>query len=291
MKLALGTVQFGLDYGVANASGRVAEQEALAIVLRAQEGGMDTLDTAIAYGSSETVLGQLGIEQWKTITKLPAAPDDCDDVGQWVRCQLQQSMARLRVTRLYGVLLHRPCQLLERSTGPALYAALQEIKAQGRVRKIGVSIYAPIELDALFNAYAFDLVQAPLNILDRRLVDMGWARCLHEMGVEVHVRSAFLQGLLLMPPGQRPASFARWSDIWNTWDTWLDEIGLTPLQACLRYFNNLPEIDRVVVGVDTVAQLNEILGATEGALSNLPEFHPLQDERLINPATWNNLEV
>ncbi len=291
MKLALGSVQFGLDYGVANASGRVAEQEALAIVLRAQESGMDTLDTAIAYGSSETVLGQLGIEQWKAITKLPAVPDGCDDVGQWVQCQLQQSMARLRVTRLYGVLLHRPGQLLERSTGPALYAALQEFKSRGQVQKIGVSIYAPIELDALLDAYGFDLVQAPLNILDRRLVDMGWARRLHEMGVEVHARSAFLQGLLLMPPGQRPAKFGRWSDIWSTWDAWLDQAGRTPLQACLRYFNDLPEIDRVVVGVDNVAQLNEILEATDGALSSLPEFCPLQDERLINPATWNNLEV
>lgn len=291
MKLALGTVQFGLDYGVANASGRVAEQEALAIVLRAQESGIDTLDTAIAYGSSETVLGRLGIEQWRTITKLPAVPDSCDDVGQWVRCQLQQSMARLRVTRIYGVLLHRPGQLLENSIGPALYAALQEFKSQAQVQKIGVSIYNPSELDALLDAYGFDLVQAPLNILDRRLVDMGWARRLHEMGVEVHARSAFLQGLLLMPPGQRPAKFGRWPDIWSTWHAWLDQTGLTPLQACLRYFNDLPEIDRVVVGVDTVAQLNEILGATDGALSSLPEFRPLQDERLINPATWNNLEV
>jgi aryl-alcohol dehydrogenase-like predicted oxidoreductase len=291
MKLALGTVQFGLDYGIVNVSGRVAEQEALAIVLRAQESGMDTLDTAIAYGRSEAVLGQLGIKQWKAITKLPAVPDGCDDVGQWVRCQLQQSMARLRVTQLYGVLLHRPGQLLERNTGPALYAALQEFRSLGQVQKIGVSIYAPTELDALLDAYGFDLVQAPLNILDRRLVDMGWARRLHEMGVEVHARSAFLQGLLLMPPGQRPAKFGRWSDIWNTWDTWLDQAGLTPLQACLRYFNDLPEIDRVVVGVDTVAQLNEILSATEGVLSSAPEFRPLQDERLINPATWNNLEV
>jgi aryl-alcohol dehydrogenase-like predicted oxidoreductase len=291
MKLALGTVQFGLDYGIFNASGCVAEHEALAIVLRAQESGMNTLDTAIAYGSSETVLGRLGIEQWKTITKLPAVPDGCDDVNQWVRCQLQQSMVRLRVTRLYGVLFHRPGQLFERSTGPSLYAALQQFKSRGQVQKIGVSIYSPIELDALLNDYGFDLVQAPLNILDRRLVDMGWARRLHEMGVEVHARSAFLQGLLLMPPGERPAKFGRWSDIWNTWDAWLNQTGLTPLQACLRYFNDLPEIDRVVVGVDTVAQLNEILGETNGALSSLPEFCPLQDERLINPATWNNLEV
>lgn len=288
MKLALGTVQFGLGYGVANATGRVTVQEANTILQRAQVCGMDTLDTAIAYGDSEVVLGQLGIEQWKTVTKLPAVPDECRDVAQWVDNQIQQSMTRLRVTQLYGVLLHRPGQLLERM-GPALYAALQDIKAQGMTRKIGVSVYGPTELDVLFGIYAFDLVQAPLNILDRGLVESGWADRLHDAGVDVHTRSAFLQGLLLMPPSQRPAKFNRWADVWNVWDLWLARVSLTPVEACVRYVSNLSEIDRVVVGVDTVGQLNQIVEAAEGELVSLPEFNPLQDARLINPASWNQL--
>lgn len=288
MKLALGTVQFGLDYGVANAFGRVTTHEASAILQRAQACGMDTLDTAIAYGNSEAVLGQLGVRHWKTITKLPAAPDDCKEVAQWVHDQIQQSMTRLRVTQLHGVLLHRPGQLLE-SMGPALYAALESVKAQGLTRKIGVSVYVPAELDALFDAYALDLVQAPLNILDRALVESGWASRLHDAGVEVHTRSAFLQGLTLMPPSQRPAKFNRWADVWNVWDRWLAREGLTPVQACLRYVTNFSEVDRVVVGVNTVSQLHEIVEAAEGRLANLPEFNTLQDARLINPASWGQL--
>lgn len=288
MKLALGTVQFGLDYGVANTSGRVPAQEAGAILQRAQACGLDTLDTAIAYGESETVLGQLGIEGWNTVTKLPAVPDNCQNVAEWVHEQVQQSMARLGVKQLHGVLLHRPAQLHE-TTGPALYGALQSIKAQGKARKIGVSVYGFIELDALFNAYALDLVQAPLNILDRDLVESGWASQLHDAGVEVHTRSAFLQGLLLMPPSQRPAQFNRWTNIWREWDAWLENEGLTPVQACLRYLMNLPQIDRVVVGVDTVVQLDQIIAAADGTLATLPEFDTLQDVRLINPASWNQL--
>ncbi len=288
MKLALGTVQFGLDYGVANTSGRVAIQEVGAILQCAQDCGLDTLDTAIAYGESEAVLGQLGIAQWKTVTKLPAVPEDCKDVSQWVLDQIQQSMARLGATQLYGVLLHRPAQLLEKM-GPALYGALQSIKAQGKTRKIGVSVYGPAELDALFDAYALDLVQAPLNILDRGLVESAWAGQLHDAGVEVHTRSVFLQGLLLMPATQRPAKFNRWVNVWRVWDRWLEQEGLTPLQACLRYVTNLPQIDRVVVGVDTAAQLHQIVAAAEGRLPNLPEFDALQDARLINPASWNQL--
>lgn len=288
MKLALGTVQFGLDYGVANTSGRVTVQEAGAILQRAQACGLDTLDTAIAYGESETVLGQLGIERWNTVTKLPAVPDDCQDIALWVNEQIHQSINRLGVRQLHGVLLHRPAQLLEKM-GPALYGALQSIKAQGKTRKVGVSVYGPSELDALFDAYALDLVQAPLNILDRGLVETGWAARLHDAGVEVHTRSAFLQGLLLMPAGRRPAKFNPWTNVWCAWDGWLERQGLTPLKACLRYVTNLPQINRVVLGVDTAAQLQQIVQAADGMLPTMPEFPDLQDTRLINPASWNQL--
>lgn len=288
MKLALGTVQFGLNYGIANTSGRVSNKAADTVLQHATRSCIDTLDTAIAYGESESVLGSLGIQAWKVVSKLPAVPDDCRDVGRWVNEQALGSLNRLGVTRLHGLLLHRPGQLLE-NMGPSLYAALQSLKAQGLVGKIGISVYGPAELDSLFGKYTFDLVQAPLNILDRSLVDSGWANQLKDAGVEVHTRSAFLQGLLLMPASMRPSKFDRWSDIWAEWDRWLSTVGLSPLQACLRYVNALDSIDRVVVGVDTVAQLEEIIEAAEGDLDSLPEFKSMQDNRLINPASWNQL--
>jgi len=286
MKLALGTVQFGMDYGVANTKGRVSSQEVSVILKRAQDCGIDMLDTAISYGDSEIVLGQLGIEKWKTITKLPAVPNDCIDIDQWVKEQTNLSMARLGLTQLYGILLHRPSQLME-SMGQNLYAALHAIKNQGLTCKIGVSVYGADELSTLFDHYSFDLVQSPLNIFDRGLVESGWANQLKNAGVEVHTRSSFLQGLLLMEPGQRPAKFNRWNDIWNLWDSWLKRENLTPIQACLRYVNNLSAIDRIVVGVNSIDQLNQILEAINGDMPNLTELNILQDKRLINPANWN----
>ncbi len=288
MKLALGTVQLGLDYGVANTSGLVPRHEAGVILSRAKVWGIDTLDTAIAYGGSEVVLGELGIDQWKTITKLPAVPSNIKDLNQWVFDQIQQSMTRLRITQLYGVLLHRPSQLLE-GVGPSLYKALQSIKSAGWTEKIGVSVYGPSELAPLFDAYALDMVQAPLNILDRALVESGWSSKLHSAGVEVNTRSAFLQGLLLMPPNQRPSRFKRWAKLWHTWDHWLEDEGLTPLEACLGYLVHLPSIDRVVVGVQTAAQLGQIIVAAKGKWVSLPEFGTLDDPRLINPASWHQL--
>lgn len=288
MKLALGTVQFGLNYGVANTSGRVSTEASRAVLSKAQDWGMDTLDTAIAYGDSESVLGNFGVSCWKVVSKLPSVPEGCHDVAQWVMEQTQGSLERLGVPRLHGLLLHRPQQLLE-NMGPELHAALKSIKAQGLVAKIGVSVYGPAELGRLWQTYQFDLVQAPLSILDRSLIDSGWAKRLKDAGVEVHTRSAFLQGLLLMPAHKRPEKFGRWAQIWHEWDRWLAVSRLTPLQACLRYANALDVIDRVVVGVDSVMQLDEIMAAAEGVLDTLPEFKPLQDDRLINPASWNQL--
>lgn len=288
MRVALGTVQFGLEYGVGNQAGRVQLADAKNILQQATAQGIDTLDTAIAYGDSESILGQAGVDSWNVVTKLPALPEGCADVAGWVEAQIEGSLSRLGVSQLHGVLLHRPEQLLGEN-GKPLFEALQHIKAQGITRKIGVSVYGPEELDMLMGEMQFDLVQAPLNILDRRLVESGWARRLKEQGTEVHVRSAFLQGLLLMAADQRPEKFARWHSIWSEWTRWLGETGLTPLQACLGYVLGIEEVDKVVVGVDSIKHLKEILAASHSPLPSLPNWPQPIDTDLINPGRWNQL--
>jgi aryl-alcohol dehydrogenase-like predicted oxidoreductase len=288
MKIALGTVQFGLAYGVANTTGRVGADTAAEIMQQARLAGIDSLDTAIAYGDSEKVLGNLGVSSWRVVSKLPAMPENCGNVYAWVQEQLNGSLQRLGISALYGLLLHRPAQLFE-PQGHELYQALKQIKVDGLVEKIGISIYGPDELAQLFDIYDFDIVQAPLNILDRRLIESGWSDQLHQAGVEVHTRSAFLQGLLLMPANQRPTAFQRWANVWAVWDEWLSNTGLSPLQACLRYVNAIHSVDSVVVGVDTAYQLQQIIVAADGKLPNLPIFPSLQDSRLINPSSWSQL--
>jgi aryl-alcohol dehydrogenase-like predicted oxidoreductase len=290
MKLALGTVQFGLNYGVANSSGRISDAEARAILFQARQYGFETLDTAIAYGDSERILGELGIAEWQVVTKLSAVPASCGDVVSWVQDQIRQSMERLHVGQLHGVLLHRPSQLLQ-SNGDDLYVGLQSLKDQGLTNKIGVSVYEPKELDQLLNSYDLDLIQAPLNLMDRRLVDTGWAKQLKNANIELHTRSAFLQGLLLMPSHERPLKFNRWADTWAVWDDWLLEVNLTPLEACLRYLNSVHEIDRIVVGVDTENHLRQIVKASQGCLKSMPNFREHFDTRLLNPVAWSELEV
>lgn len=287
-RLALGTVQFGLDYGIANQTGRVDLPEVQAILAEARARGLDTLDTAIAYGQSEQTLGSVGVRGWRVISKLPALPEDAPDVGAWVREQVGASLERLKIPRLYAVLLHRPDQLLG-DRGGELYQALHRLKADEQAAKVGVSIYGPEELERLYAHMHFDLVQAPLNILDRRMVQSGWARRLKSADVELHVRSVFLQGLLLMEPGVRPKKFARWGALWDQWGQWLAENKLSPLEACLRYVLSVREADRVVVGVDHVGQLREILSAAEGRFPLPPQWEQPIESDLINPGRWSQL--
>lgn len=288
MKLALGTAQIGQKYGVANTAGQLNIETASAIVHRSRCLGWDTLDTAIAYGDSELILGSIGVDRWKVVSKLPPVPDACHDVEAWVKTLTQDSLRRLKLPKLYGLLLHRPKQLLK-SYGDELNRALISLKCAGIVEKIGISTYSPLELDEVWSRYQFDLVQAPLNVLDRRIVDSGWLGRLKCSGVEVHVRSAFLQGLLLLPSSSRPSSFNKWPEVWEEWDRWLSQTGLNPIQACLGYINSFNAVDRLVVGVDSISQLEEIEVAARNNLSCLPNFSPLKDDRLINPASWSEL--
>ncbi len=287
-RLALGTVQFGLPYGIANQSGQVSRADANAMLQLALANGIDTLDTAIAYGDSETCLGEVGTQGFKVITKLPAMPDNCADFSGWVQQQMSMSLSRLGVTRVYGLLLHRSEQLLG-SNGVALYQALQRLKDNGQVQKVGISIYSPTELDALIPRYQFDLVQAPFNLVDQRLYRTGWMRRLKDEDVEIHTRSAFLQGLLLMSQADMPDKFSAWSGLWHTWYRWMLKKKVSAVQACLAFPLSFPEIDQVVVGADSVSQLEQIVSAANKLLqAGLPDIH-CNDENLINPAKWNEL--
>ncbi len=290
MKLALGTAQFGQPYGIANQAGQVSLHEGKAMLQLAADNGLDTLDTAIAYGESEQRLGEIGIQGWQVVSKLPIIPDDCSDTLQWVTEAVNGSLRRLNVSSLYGLLLHRPQQLMEKN-GDKVYRALQQLKQDGLVQKIGISVYDPSELDTLCKRYQFDLVQAPFNIIDSRLLDTGWLPRLAERGVELHVRSIFLQGLLLMAPSDRPSKFDRWAPLWSKWHEWLGSTGLTPLQACLRYALSFSEISRVITGVENVNQLSEILQAAQGSAPEPSDAIKTDDPDLLNPAHWAGIEV
>jgi aryl-alcohol dehydrogenase-like predicted oxidoreductase len=286
-KLALGTAQFGLTYGVANQKGKIEFSDVNKILKLAKNSNIDLIDTAISYGDSEKVIGDLGIIDFKLVSKLPPLPKDCSDVNSWVDKQVQSSLTRLGISSLYGLLVHRSENLLGNS-GKKLINALNSIKLNGLVKKIGISIYDPSEYEQVMKFTRIDIVQAPLNIVDRRLVVSGLLTKLHSEEIEIHTRSAFLQGLLLIPSNKIPKSFNKWFKVWEKWSLELKKNNLSAAEVCLLYPLSLPEIDRVIVGVDNVNQLNEIIKISKSQQSKIDwSFMISNDQMLINPTNWH----
>lgn len=278
MRLALGTVQFGLDYGISNLDGQVSDGELDAIIALARQTGIDTLDTAQAYGNAERRLGQRDTSHFTLIDKLaPGLP------LANVQTAINNSIRLLGRKRLDGLLLHR-----SQDASLALFELLTELQHQGSIGKLGVSVYSPEELGAWLAAgYPLELVQLPANMLDQRFLNTGWLDKLAEMGCEIHVRSLFLQGLLLMQPTQRPDHFHRFAADLERFDNW--RASLSPLGRALSLMTALPQVKRFVVGVCHEQELAAIVAASHALHEcNEAEIAPLAsiEHDLINPALW-----
>tara|TARA_B100000941_G_scaffold157700_1_gene111995 strand:+ start:9367 stop:10242 length:876 start_codon:yes stop_codon:yes gene_type:complete len=289
-KLGLGTVQFGLDYGVSTSEGRVPSNEVTSILNYASDKRIEMLDTAPSYGESEKVLGSNLVNNFKIVTKTQniAAPKVSSSDVKLIDKIFMKSLKNLNINSAYGLLVHDVRDLLKFGS-EKLYGLLTVLKKEQKIRKLGVSIYDKGQLESILDLYDIDLVQLPLNILDRRLIDSDILTRLKNRGVEIHVRSVFLQGLLLMPKNQIPDKFVRWKQTWNIWHEWLADNEISALEASLRYAVAFPEVSKVLVGVESLNQLKEISRALDGALPDLPENLQIDDIDLLNPTNWSNL--
>ena len=289
-KLALGAVQFGIDYGINSTEGQVKPKEVENILHYARSKGIDLLDTAPAYGNSEKILGQVGVENIKVVTKTRYFDNleiNNSDI-KLLNNDFYRSLKNLKQDNIYGVLVHNANDLLKPGA-EKLFKQLQELKQAEKIVKIGVSVYSHNQLQSILDSFDIDLVQLPFNILDRRLVDSGMFRMLQDRDVEIHARSVFLQGLLLMAEQSRPGKFKRWEALWKVWHEWLNDNQITALEATIRHAISIPEISKVLVGVDTVSQLKEIVLALPGILPDIPPEMFTNDVDLLNPSNWGKL--
>ena len=287
MKIILGTAQFGLNYGIANSYGQIDNDEVKKILNFAIDNGINALDTAIGYGNSEECLGQSDLSKWNIITKLPEVDVNNSNINLWVKNQIENSLIRLNLSKIYGILLHKPLQLIEKN-GVQLWSCLKSLREQGVVSKIGLSIYSPKELDLLWEAgFLPDIVQAPYNIFDQRIKDSGWLAKLKDNNVEIHTRSVFLQGSLLMSPKQRPKFFNKWKNIFDEWDLYIKNQNISRVEAALNFSLSEDLIDKIIVGVDCKKHLCEVISLNKTNILDIPQVLNCTDEKLINPSLWS----
>lgn len=269
-KISLGTVQFGLDYGVSNKQGQTHSNEVGKILETAKLKGVDLIDTASAYGNAEVVLGQFDLSMFKVVSKfMPSEKISLDT-------QLRGSLKKLKIDKLYGYLAHRPLSLLENNS----WEALKDLKAHGLVGKIGYSLNEPSELDVLLNrGYFPDIIQVPFNYLDNRFEKHMME--LKDKGCEIHTRSTFLQGLFFVDP-QKLSSFY---DEVKPYISKLQKKHDFLQNQLLNYVLEKKFIDRVVIGVENNNQFLQNLQKLD-LKERLPKLNIKFSDKLLMPMYW-----
>ena len=289
-KLALGTAQFGMDYGIGSSPGKLSISEVKKILEYAKLTNIDMLDTASAYGKSEKILGELNVDEFKVVTKTRHfnIPKITDDALNLLNRDFEKSLKDLKLDSMYGLLIHHADDLMKPGASKII-EFIQNLKKTKKIKKIGVSIYENKHLNFALENFDIDLVQLPLNIFDRRLIDNGMLKLLSQEGLEVHARSIFLQGLILMADSSRPRKFDRWDSLWKSWSEWLNDYKISPLEASIRYAMSFSEISKVLVGIDSLNQLIEIVDAASGVLPPIPNELYTNDSLLLNPSNWDQI--
>ncbi len=231
------------------------------------------------------MLGSCGLDGWDVSTKIKAPPDGERDVRGWVARELEGSLARLGVDRLDTVLLHRPEELAT-AEGRALLEALAEMRAAGSIRAVGASVYGPDDLRSVLEAETVDVIQAPVSVVDRRMLQLDITQLLHNHGCALHARSVFLQGLLLVDPSARPEWARRHDVALAPWDMWSAEQRTGRGSLCLSYVLARQEVDRVVIGVESAAQLHELVRDLGSPIPPAPDSAVVDDPEVFDPRRW-----
>ena len=289
-RLGLGSTQFGLDYGVSNRRGQCPPAEVKRILALAGAVGVRIVDTAADYGNAEATLGEVLApnHEFRIVTKVGWA----DDVGaaagapEELEAALAKSLGRLKQESVHAVLFRRPDNL-HGTHRAAVRRWAASVKARGLAAKIGVSLHTPEDADTLLAGLEVDIVQTPFNILDRRIISRGRLERLKDAGIEVHARSVFLQGLLLMAPGDIPAELAAARPPVAAVHEAARQAGLSPLEAALGFVLGQEGIDCALVGAASADQAREIFRAARTAgKTTIPAVTGLDDADILNPVRW-----
>ena len=290
-RIGLGSVQFGADYGVSNKLGRPNDREVADILLRAVEMGVGYLDSAIGYGDAELLIGRYlpSSHCLRIVTKMAPISERTisSEHKHSIIGSIEASLDRLRIDRVYGVLVHNASDLAKEGWEHVV-EALHEIHSRGLATRIGASIYDDEQLTLVESRFRPEIIQLPMNILDRRLLRSGAVRRLKAQGTEVHARSVFLQGLLLMPPGEVPEFFAPIrSQMAMISRRWLQH-GIKPVAGCLGFVLQQQDVAAAIIGINRRDELDDIEDTFNQIADRIIDSSPLPDidPIYIDPARW-----
>ena len=281
-KLGLAASQFGLDYPVSNPRGRAPETEVGDMLQIAARAGVSVLDTSLS-GRSERVIGQLlpRPSPFRVVVKTAR----CDRGPDYVEAEAKASLTRLGLERAHALLVEQAGDLFS-PHGAAMWDRMKALRDEGLFERIGVSVYASDDPVGVARRFHPDIIQAPASLLDQRLIVNGALAEIAEMGVDVHLRSIFLQGLLFLPPDRVPVQLQSASRGLSRVRRMIAEGRSDPLQAALGFALARPEASAVIVGVSSAAELQAVVAAAASPPPDLDWAEMALDDPVALDNRW-----
>lgn len=294
MKLSIGTVQFGMDYGVQKA-GQPSCATAVDMLKTAVQYGVTAIDCAAAYGTAEAVVGEF-LSLYPDICKnveitSKLSPDVFENVPPdeyyaIMRENLLHSLKRLGVDYLDNYLLHNPAHVFDK----AIISVLNRLKQDGLVGAVGASVYTADEAKKGIG-YNLDVLQLPYSVFDQRMDEKGILELASKSGVKINARSAFTQGLMLMEEADIPPHLERAKPVVRKYAKFCKEHDVSRVQLAIAFINRRESISHLVFGVDSKEQLADIIEASKQPvekeiLDKAEQMFTRLDEDVIMPSKW-----
>ncbi len=280
-KIVLGTAQFSNDYGVTNEE-FLNNYKIKKILQESLKFDIKTIDTAPNYKGVEKKLGIFNLKSFNLITKMSLSHNNKILSSNDFEQKIENSISNLNIEKIYAILIRNPKNLLKNIK---LLDVLKDYKKKEKVFKIGYTLYNTEELEGLYKFFKPDIVQIPYSIVDKRFEKKNWITKMYNEGVEIHVRSVFLQGLLLVNIESLPKKFQKYKNFFEKFDLWVNKKKISKLQACLGPILDDKRIAKVVVGISSsknLAQINNI----KAKKIFYPEWFKLKNRKLLDPSCW-----
>ena len=284
MKLVLGAVQFGKNYGLVNGK-KIDSSELKKIEKLVIKSKIKYIDTATSYGVSEKIIGNSKLKKLHIITKIKLPNKKNIDVKKWLLNEISKSLSKLKIKKIYGILIHNYKDLLGKYGKNYLFS-LQELKKKKIIKKIGISVYDIKEIEKIWKFWKPDLIQVPFNPIDNRILDSGWLNILKKFKVKIFARSIFLQGLLIHNDSTLRIN-KKYKILLNKFKNWCFRNNISLLQACLHFAKQFKKIDYLVVGFNNYNQLKEIIDVFKKKQIIIPKKFATNKINLIDPRKWN----
>lgn len=284
----LGSAQWGMNYGISNTFGKTSKKEVNLILKKAIKYNIKYIDTAPIYGSSEIVIGDELLSKYFNIgSKIPEIKQKRITKLEITKIEkiMRKSLRNLKKDKFDYLLMHNPSDCFKNG-GEKLLEFLCKAKELGLTKKIGFSAYDEKEIEKIMSIFSPDLIQLPVNIFDQRLINNGTLKYLKDSGIEIHSRSVFLQGLLLLNPYNLPVYFEKWKKYFIDWFEYCKEKEVKPQHLALKFCLENKLIDKVIIGIQNSFQLEELFEIKKIELINEQNLFSINDENLLNPSKW-----